>query len=102
MGKKTLNIEDIRHNLEVAKPGFMYFALNMDKDLLRWVQYVGLEADASRLFFYFESSQNSLNSISFRVYAGVNINDTFDLLTMYSNEIYVYFKALKQSIVFNN
>ena len=85
-------MEHINHNLEVAKPNFLYFIKNMDEELYRWIQYNGVEIDGSRIFFKFKSSQNSL---SFKVYAGVNIGDIYYLLNGKTNEIYNFFKKLK-------
>jgi hypothetical protein len=64
----------------------------MNEELSRWIQYNGVEKDGSKIFFKFKSSQNSL---SFKVYGGVNINDIYELLMGKSNEIYDYFKELK-------
>jgi len=83
---------DINHNLEVAKPNFLYFTKNMNQELSQWVQYNGVEQDGSKIFFKFKSSQNSLN---FKVYGGVNVNNIYELLMGKSNEIYDYFKKLK-------
>ena len=85
-------MKDINHNLEVAKPKYLYFIKNMDKELSQWIQYNGVEIDGSKIFFKFKSSQNSLN---FKVYGGVNINDIYHLLSGKSNEIYDFFKKLK-------
>jgi hypothetical protein len=82
----------VEHNLEVAKPMFEYFIKNMNKELAQWIQYKGAEVDGSRLYFKFKSSQNSL---SFKVYAGVNIGDIEMSLNIHSNEIYNYFKKIK-------
>lgn len=84
--------KEISHNLNVAKPNFLYFIKNMDKELSQWIQYSGVEIDGSKIFFKFKSSQNSLN---FKVYGGVNINDIYHLLSGKSNEIYDFFKRLK-------
>ncbi len=82
----------IDHNLEVAKPSFLYFISNMKPDLRRWIQYNGIEKERSRIYFKFKSSQVSL---SFKIYAGVNVNNTAEELRAKSNEIYDYFKKLK-------
>lgn len=83
---------DINHNLELAKPRFLYFIKNMDKELSQWIQFSGVKEDVSSVYFNFKSSQNSL---SFKVYAGVNIgNIHFELLSR-RNEIYKYFRQLK-------
>lgn len=73
----------------------MTFLQAIDKSMFRWVQYVGLEVEDRGLFFKFKSSQNSL---SFSVYAGVNVGDTSFLLQGRTDEIYEHFKAIK---VFN-
>jgi len=86
------NVNNINHNLEVAKPMFLYFIKNMNKELSQWIQYNGVDVDGSKIFFNFKSSQNSLN---FKVYAGVNINNIYEFLRSKSNEIYEYFKKLK-------
>lgn len=86
------NMKDISHNLEVAKPRFLYFIKNMSPELSQWIQYNGVEIDGSKIFFKFKSSQNSL---SFKVYGGVNVNDVYYLLNGKSNEIYEYFRNLK-------
>ena len=86
------DMKDINHNLEVAKPNFLYFIKNMDKELSQWIQYNGVEIDGSKIFFKFKSSQNSLN---FKVYGGVNKNNIYYLLRGKSNEIYDFFKKLK-------
>lgn len=86
------DMKDYNHNLEVAKPNFLYFIKNMDRELSQWIQYNGVEIDGSKIFFKFKSSQNSLN---FKVYGGVNINDIYYLLSGKSNEIYDFFKKLK-------
>lgn len=84
--------KEINHNLEVAKPNFLYFVKNMNYELSRWIQYTGVEKDGSKIFFKFKSSQNSL---SFKVYGGVSINNIYELLSGKSGEIYDYFKKLK-------
>jgi len=86
------DIRDINHNLEVAKPNFLYFTKNMNQELSQWIQYNGVEKDGSKIFFKFKSSQNSLN---FKVYGGVDVNNIYELLSGKSNEIYEYFKKLK-------
>ena len=83
---------DINYNLEIAKPNFLFFIKNMDKELSQWIQYNGVEIDGSDIFFKFKSSQNSLN---FKIYGGVNINEIYYLLSGKSNEIYNFFKKLK-------
>ena len=85
-------MKDINHNLQIAKPSFLYFIKNMDKELTQWMQYNGVEIEDSKIFFKFKSSRNSL---SFRVYGGVNINDIYFLLNGKSNDIYDFFKELK-------
>jgi hypothetical protein len=86
----------IEHNLEVAKPMFAYFIKNMSSELAQWIQYKGAEVDGSRLYFKFKSSQNSL---SFKVYAGVNVGDVEMLLNVNSNDIYNYFREIKYNII---
>lgn len=86
------NMGDISHNLEVAKPNFLYFIKNMNQELSQWIQYNGVDEDGSKIFFKFKSSQNSLN---FKVYGGVNVSNIYELLSGKSNEIYNYFKMLK-------
>ena len=85
-------MKDINYNLEIAKPNFLYFIKNMDRELSQWIQYNGVEVDGSDIFFKFKSSQNSLN---FKIYGGVNINEIYYLLSGKSNEIYNFFKKLK-------
>lgn len=85
-------MKDITHNLEVAKPMFLYYIKNMDIELSRWIQYVGVDNERGKIFFKFKSSQNSLN---FKVYAGVNINNTYEALRGESNKIYEYFRNIK-------
>ena len=85
-------MRDISHNLEVAKPGFLYFIKNMDAELSQWIQYYGVSLKGKTIFFNFKSSQNSL---SFSVYGGVNAGDVHDLLKGKTNEIYQFFKDLK-------
>lgn len=85
-------MKDINYNLEIAKPNFLYFIKNMDKELSQWIQYNGVEVDGSDIFFKFKSSQNSLN---FKIYGGVNINEIYYLLSGKTNEIYNFFKKLK-------
>ena len=76
----------------VAKPTYLAFLKAINPSEFQWIQYVGLEVNPRGLFFKFKSSQNSL---SFTTYAGVNINDTEELLMGRSDEVYEYFKALK-------
>ena len=83
---------NIKHNLELAKPRFLYFIKNIDKELSQWIQYTGVEIDGSQIYFKFKSSQNSL---SFKIYGGVGIEETYYLLSGESNEIYEFFKKLK-------
>lgn len=83
--------ERINHNLNVAKPMFLYFVDNMNKELSQWIQYAGAESEGSQIYFTFKSSQNSL---TFKVYAGVNVNDVFYLLKGKTNFIYHYFNEL--------
>lgn len=85
-------MEDINHNLEVAKPNYLYFIKNMNKELSQWIQYNGVEVEGSRIYFKFKSSQNSLR---FKVYGGMDVNEIYYLLNGKSNEIYNYFKNLK-------
>lgn len=85
-------MKDINYNLEIAKPNFLYFIKNMDRELSQWIQYNGVEVDGSDIFFKFKSSQNSLN---FKIYGGVNINEIYYLLSGKTNEIYNFFKKLK-------
>jgi hypothetical protein len=89
--KEDIN-KDINHNLEVAKPNFLYFITNMDRELSEWIQYNGVEIEGSRIMFKFKSSQNSL---SFKIYGGVNINNIYELLMGSSDKIYEYFKTVK-------
>lgn len=86
----------ITHNLEVAKPNFLYFINNMTPEISRWIQYRGVTVDGSRILFDFKSSQNSL---SFSVYAGVNVGNTEDVLLSKSTEIYDYFRTLKYDTI---
>lgn len=86
----------INHNLEVARPTFIYFVKNMNKELAQWLQYSGLETEGSKLYFKFKSSQNSL---SFKVYAGVNVGTTETLLLAKTDEIYYYFRNLKYELI---
>jgi hypothetical protein len=83
---------DISHNLEVAKPSFIFFIKNMNEELSKWIQYNGVETEGSRIMFKFKSSQNSLN---FKIYGGVNISDIYDILQVNTNKIYDYFKEVK-------
>ena len=85
-------IEDIKHNLEVAKPPFLFFIKNMNPELSKWIQYKGIEANERGIFFKFKSSQNSL---SFEVYGGVNMPTIEDKLNCQTNYIYEYFRKLK-------
>lgn len=86
---------DIEHNLEVAKPSFLYFVENMTLELRQWIQYTGVLVESNRLYFTFKSSQNSMN---FKVWAGVNVLDIEFKLLAKSGEIYNYFKDLKNSV----
>jgi hypothetical protein len=83
---------DIKHNLDVSKPNFLYFIKNMDKELCQWIQYSGVEIDGGNIFFKFKSSQNSLN---FKVYGGVNINNVYYILRGKYTEIYDFFEKIK-------
>lgn len=87
---------EISHNLEVAKPNFLYFIQNMNPELSKWVQYHGIETEGSRILFNFKSSQNSL---SFSIYGGVNTNDIEQILRSKSNDIYNYFRNLKNETI---
>lgn len=82
----------IDYNLEMAKPLFLYFIKNMNKELSQWIQYNGIEIESDKMFFKFKSSQNSLN---FKIYCGLNVNDIYYLLRGKSNEIFEFFKKLK-------
>ncbi len=86
-------MRNINDNLEVAKPNFLYFTKNMNQELLQWIRYDGVEMEHDIIFFKFKSSENSLN---FKVYGGININNTYELLKGKSTEIYEYFNNLKQ------
>lgn len=96
--KKQTMFKDIEHNLKCAEPAFRKFIYNIDPLLSKWIQYTGTQIEGSQLYFTFKSSQNSL---SFKVYAGVNIGNTEFLINAQSNEIYEYFKSLKYSIIEN-
>lgn len=89
-------MKNISHNLTVAKPNFLYFIKNMDKELFQWLQYNGVELEGSQIYFKFKSSQNSL---SFKVYAGVNVNDTYHLLRGKTIEVYDFFAKLKHEML---
>ena len=89
-------MQSISHNLEVAKPVFVWFIRNIKPEISKWIQYNGVNFDERGIFFKFKSSQNSLN---FEVYAGVNIGDIGFLLTAKTNEIYQYFRALKYKTI---
>lgn len=85
-------MKDIIHNLEVAKPRFLYFIKNMDKELAQWIQYNGVEVEGSSIYFKFKSSQSSLN---FKVYGGVDVDNIYYLLGGRTTEVYDFFKELK-------
>lgn len=87
---KTLT--SIEHNLKIAEPRFLYFIKGFNYELAQWVQYKGFEISDDQIFFIFKSSQNSL---SFKVYAGININNIDFKLNAKSEQIYNYFKNLK-------
>ena len=84
----------IQYNLEVAKPKFLYFIHNLNYELRQWIQYNGLTVEGNKLYFKFKSSENSL---SFKVYAGVNVGNIEFILDARTNEIYEYFKQLKNN-----
>ena len=88
---------NIEHNLEVAKPSFIYIVTNIKTELAQWIQYNGVETNGSQIYFKFKSSQISL---TFKVYAGVNINDTYYHLRGHSNDIYNYFRELKHQHIY--
>jgi hypothetical protein len=88
-------MNDIQYYLEVANPEFLMFIKNMNKGLSKWIQYTGYDIEKNRIYFNFKSSQNSLN---FKVYAGVFLNDNLQyLFNSNYNNIYYYFKELKYS-----
>jgi hypothetical protein len=82
----------IEHNLKIAEPMFLYFINNMDTELSQWIHYNGVELEGSQIYFNFKSSQNSL---SFKVYGGVNVNNSFFALKGKTNEVFEFFKKLK-------
>jgi hypothetical protein len=85
-------VKDISYNLEVAKPNFLYFIKNINKELSQWIQYSGVGLDGTKIFFKFKSSQNSLK---FEVFGGLDANGAYENLSGKSNEIYDYFKKVK-------
>jgi hypothetical protein len=87
-------MQQVQHNLDIAKPIFLNYQTNINWDMFKWIQYKGFEVADNGLYFIFKSSQNSL---SFKVYAGVNTNDITTTLLSKSNEIYNYFRELKYS-----
>lgn len=88
-------MRDISHNLEIAKPLFIYFIKNMNWELSQWIQYAGIEEDESSVYFKFKSSDNSLN---FTIYAGVKINNIEYFLRGKTNDISNYFADIKDNI----
>lgn len=94
-----MNMKKIDYHLEVSKPMFLYFIKNMGSELSEWIQYKGAEIDGDQIYFIFKSSQNSL---SFKIYAGLNTNDVFYLLRGKTNEISRFFKKLKYENINNS
>jgi hypothetical protein len=94
MEKDRLNF-----HLEQAKGRFSHFIKNINKIESQWIQYVGFEIIKGRLYFKFESSQNSL---SFMVEAGCLISDLDNsefTLFNHASEIYDYFRTVKYLIL---
>ena len=92
-------MEKIKHNLNVATPGFKYFIENMNPELSQWFQFRGVEIEnENSIIFKFKSSQKNL---SFTIYAGVNTGNIYFLLRSKTNEIYNYFRNLKYEIINN-
>ena len=79
--------------LQVAEPMYLYFIKNMGSELSQWIQYKGVEIEGDQMYFTFKSSQNSL---SFKIYAGLNTNNSFYILKGKTNEISNFFSKLKQ------
>ncbi len=89
-------MKDISHNLELATPMFLYFIKNINKELAKCIQYRGVELDNDNIIFNFKSSQNTL---SFKVYGGINVNNAYECLKSKTNHIYNYFKILKDESI---
>ncbi len=85
-------MEQIEHNLKITEPIFLYFIKNMDYELSRGIQYNGVELEGRLIYFKFKSSQNSL---SFKIYGGIDVNNAFTKLKGKTNEIFEFFRKLK-------
>ena len=90
-----LNTQIIYH-LDLAKPNFLYFIKNINNEISQYIQYIGLENDNGKIYFKFKSSQNSLN---FKIYAGQDINNSYYILKSKTNEIYHFFRKLKNDTI---
>lgn len=86
----------ILHHLDLATPNFLYFIKNIKNELSVYIQYAGVENDNGKLYFKFKSSQNSLN---FKIYAGENTNNNYYILKAKTNEIYCFFRNLKNDTI---
>lgn len=88
-------MEKFYHNLEIAKPRFIYFIDNMGEALASGIQYSGVELCAGeQLYFKFKSSQHSLR---FEVYCGVNTDGMYERLKGKTKDLYDYFRDLKHA-----
>lgn len=85
-------MEQIEHNLKISEPMFLYFVKNMGTELSRGIQYNGVELEGRLIYFKFKSSQNSL---SFKIYGGIDVNNAFTKLKGKTNEIFEFFRKLK-------
>jgi len=85
-------MQKIEYYLQISEPMFLFFIKNMGSELSQWIQYKGAEIEGDKIYFNFKSSQNSL---SFKIYAGLNTNNSFYLLKGKTIEISNFFSKLK-------
>lgn len=88
-------IKKINTNLEIAKTEFIHISKNFKTDALYYIQYRGAVLIDSNIYFNFKSSNNSIN---FKVYAGVDVNDCFLSIKSKTNYIFNFFEDIKNTI----
>lgn len=88
-------MEKIDTNINIAKTEFINITKNLTKECLYYIQFRGVILKNDNVYFNFKSSQNSIN---FKIYAGVNINDIYFTLKGKTDYIYTFFEQIKNNI----
>ncbi len=88
-------MEKIDTNINIAQKEFIDITKNLTKECLYYIQFKGVILENDFIYFNFKSSQNSIN---FKVYGGVNINDIYLTLKGKTNYIYTFFEQIKNNI----